>query len=332
MITGGGRSYLFTTPNGEDLSTATSGSPITLLPPEGVFDELKFYGPGQYFELREKATKMTCRYAVSGGSGNSVWRMTRITDRSGNPLNLAVDGATGRITSITDAAGRAVTFTYDTEKNLCTSLTAPDGRRVTFVYDAHKNLTGITDMAGYIGSYTYDELGFLTRMVTAGRQNVFTYIDRPGFEAGSGDPEKAGDKILSSLTNAKGQTIKYALLPNNTGVKRTDAKGGVTVFASTAGQTVKVADPLGNLRQMTYTGEKVPASYTDSDGKVTTFTYDARGNLLTTKDALGNQTTMTYDSRDNLISRANALGKTWSFTYDAKDRIASSRTDRKSVV
>lgn len=331
VITGGGRSYLFTTPNGEDLSTATSGSPITLLPPEGVFDELKFYGPGQYFELREKATKMTCRYAVSGGSGNSVWRMTRITDRSGNPLNLAVDGATGRITSITDAAGRAVTFTYDTEKNLCTSLTAPDGRRVTFVYDAHKNLTGITDMAGYIGSYTYDELGFLTRMVTAGRQNVFTYIDRPGFEAGSGDPEKAGDKILSSLTNAKGQTIKYALLPNNTGVKRTDAKGGVTVFASTAGQTVKVADPLGNLRQMTYTGEKVPASYTDSDGKVTTFTYDARGNLLTTKDALGNQTTMTYDSRDNLISRANALGKTWSFTYDAKDRIASSRTPLLNV-
>lgn len=331
VITGGGRSYLFTTPNGEDLSTATAGSPITLLPPAGVFDELKFYGPGQYFEYREKATKVTCRYAVSGGPGNAVWRMTRITDRSGNQLNLAVDGATGRINSITDPAGRAVTFTYDTALNLCTSLTAPDGRRVNFVYDTHKNLTGITDMAGYVGGYTYDEMGFLTKMVTAGRQNVFAYIDRPGFEAGSGDPEKAGDKIVASVTNAKSQTIKYELLPNNTGVKRTDAKGGVTVFASTDGQTVKVADPLGNLRQMTFSDAKLPASYTDSDGKVTTFNYDARGNLLTTKDALGNQTTMTYDGRDNLLSRVNALGKTWTFTYDASDRIISSRTPLLNV-
>ena len=329
LITGGGRTHLYTTPNGRDLATATVGSPITLLPPTGVFDELKFYGPGQYFEYSEKASKVTYRYAVSGGPGNAIWRMTRITDRSGNSLNLAVDGATGRIASITDPASRVVTFTYDTLKNLCTGIAAPDGRRVSFTYDEQKNLTGITDMAGYIGSYTYDDKGFLTQMTTAGRKNKFTYIDRPGATAASVDPAEIGDKVVASVTNAKGLVTKYELLANNAGVKRTDTKGGITVFTSTEGQTAKVADPLGNISQMAYNSAKLPASFTDSNGKIATFAYDARGNLTSTRDALGNQTAMTYDVRDNLLVRQNALGKTWDYSYDANDRVTSIKTPLK---
>jgi RHS repeat-associated protein len=323
VITGGGRTYRYATTN--DLSTATTGNPITLVPPVGVYDELKFYGPGQFFELREKASKVTYRYAVSGGASNTIWRMTRITDRSGNQINLAVDGATGRINSITDPTNRVVSLTYDAQ-NLCTGIATPDGRNVTLAYDAHKNLTGITDMAGYVGSYTYDDMGFLTQMTTAGRQNTFSYIDRPGFEAGTGDPENAGDRVVTSVTNAKGQVTRYELLANNAGVKRTDLKGGVTIFSSTEEKTAKVADPLGNISQMEYSSAKLPKSFTDSNGKITTFNYDARGNLLTTKDALTNQTTMTYDSRDNLVSRTNALGKTWNYAYDGNDRLAGVET------
>ena len=325
VITGDGRTYLYTTPNGQNLSTATASNPITLVPPTGVFDELIFYGPGQYFELRKKASKVIYRYAVFGGSNNEIWRMTRITDRSGNQLNLAVDGVTGRINSITDPASRAITFTYGAGKNLCTGITTPDGRKVTFVYDAHENLTGITDMAGYVSSYVYDGLGFLTQMTTAGRQNMFSYIDRPGFGAGTDDPN-AGDKIVASVTNAAGQTTKYELLPNNAGTKRTDAKGGVTVFNSSEEQTAKVADPLGSIRQMEYSDAKLPKTFTDSNGKITTFNYDSRGNLLTTKDALANQTTMTYDNRDNLLTRTNALNKTWNYTYDGNNRVTGVRT------
>ncbi len=325
LITGGGRSHLYATSNGLDLATATLGSPITLLPPTGVFDELKFYGPGQYFELRERASKLTYRYAVFGGPGNAIWRLTRITDRSNNQLNLTVDGANGRITSITDPASRVVNLAYDTVNNLCTSITAPDGRRVTFSYDAHKNLTGITDMAGYVGSYTYDDKGFLTQMTTAGRKNTFTYVDRPG-TATAADPAEVGDKVVASVTNPKGLMTKYELLANNAGMKRTDTKGGVTVFTSTEGQTAKVADPLGHIRQLAYNGAKLPVSFTDSNGKASSFAYDLRGNLTSTKDALGNQTTLTYDLRDNLLSSQNALGQTVVYAYDGNDRVTSMRT------
>lgn len=331
VMSGGGRSHIYTTTNGLDLSTATLSSPIKLTPPAGVFDELKFYGTGNYFELREKSSKLTYRYAVSGGAGNSIWRMTRITDRSGNQINLAVDGASGRISSITDPAGRVVTLTYDTGKNLCTGITAPDGRSVSFSYDTAKNLTGITDMAGYVGSYTYDTNGFLLTMNTAGRVNTFTYKDRPGFESGSSDPENAGDKVVSSVINMAGLTTKYELLTNNAGMKRTDTKGGITIFTSTEGQTAKVTDPLGKISQMEYSTAKMPESFTDPNGKITTFDYDDRGNLISTKDALGNQTTMSYDSRDNLISRVNALGKTAAYAYDGNDRVTSVQTPLGSI-
>jgi RHS repeat-associated protein len=325
VITGGGRSYLYTTTNGQDLSTATLSNPIKLAPPEGVFDELKFYGTGQYFELKEKSSKLTYRYAVSGGAGNAIWRMTRITDRNDNQINLAVDGTTGQINSITDPSGRAVTFSYDPTKNLCTGINMPDGRSATFGYDTHKNLISIRDMAGYVGTYTYDTNGFLLSMNTEGRLNTFTYKDRPGFEAGTADPENAGDQVVTSVINAAG-TTKYELLTNNAGMKRTDRKGGVTVFSSTEGQTAGITDPLGKISQMAYNSAKLPESFTDAKGKRTTFEYDERGNLVSTKDALGYVTTMAYDSRDNLISRTDALGKTRTYTYDVKDRITRIQT------
>lgn len=325
VLTGGGRAYRYATSNGQDLATATLEHPITLLPPAGVFDELKFYGPGQAFEFREKASRVTYRYAVSGGAAHPIWRLTRITDRSGNAISLAVDGATGRISTITDPTNRVVSLFYDA-RNLCTGITTPDGRSVAFVYDARKNLAGITDMAGYVGNYTYDELGFLTQMTTAGRRNTFTYLDRPGFEAASGNPDNAGDKIISSVTNAKGELTRYELLANHAGVKRTDLNGGVTLFASTEEKTAQVADPLGNLNRTEYGAAKLPSSFIDANGKLTSFSYDARGNLISVKDALTNRTTMAYDSRDNLIFGTNALGKAWAYTYDADDRVTSVRT------
>jgi RHS repeat-associated protein len=77
---------------------------------------------------------------------------------------------------------------------------------------------------------------------------------------------------------------------------------------------------------MAYNSAKLPESFTDAKGKRTTFEYDERGNLVSTKDALGHVTTMAYDSRDNLISRVNALGKTSTYAYDGYDRVTSTQT------
>jgi RHS repeat-associated protein len=327
LLTGGGRLLQFVTPHGEELSSATPGSPITLLPPDGVFDELKFFGPGQYFEYREKDTKRTFRYAVSGGPGNALWYLTRVTDRSGNQLTLTVDGANGRIASITDPAARSVTFQYDTVNNLCTRITVPDGRHIDFTYDEGKNLTSITDMAGYLGQYRYDENGFLTRMTVAGRATKFSYAPRPGYEDEDSPQDDAGDKILATVTDPRGGITKYETdKVDQTTIRRTDPRGEVTVFKQSEGRTTNVVDPLGNLRQMQFSEAKLPSAFTDSLGKTTKFEHDDNGNLVETEDALGHTATFTYDARDNLASSTNPLSQTTSFQYDGNDRLTQVTT------
>jgi RHS repeat-associated protein len=322
LLTGGGRILQFVTPHGEDLSTATIGSPITLLPPDGVFDELKFFGPGQHFEYKEKESKRTYRYAVSGGPGNALWYLTRITDRSGNELTLSVDGSNGRIASITDPSDRIVTFQYDTVKNLCTRITAPDGRYIDLQYDDAKNLISLTDMAGYQGQYRYDENGFLTRMTVAGRVTKFSYAPRPGYEDADSPQEDAGDKILANVTDPRGGITKYETdKVDQTTIRRTDPRGEVTVFKQSEGKTTNVVDPLGNLRQMQFSDAKLPSAFTDSLGKTTKFEHDDNGNLVETEDALGRTSTFTYDARDNLLSSTNPLSQTTTFLYDGNDRL-----------
>jgi RHS repeat-associated protein len=322
VLTGGGRMLQFMTPHGEELSAASIGNPITLLPPDGVFDELKFYGTGHYFEYKEKDTKRTYRYAVSGGPANALWYLTRITDRNGNQLSLAVDGANGRIASITDPSDRAVTFQYDTVNNLCTRITVPDGRQVVFTYDDKKNLTSITDMAGYLGQYHYDENGFLTRMTVADRATKFSYAARPGYEDATAAQENAGDKILATVTDPRGGITKYEPdKVNQTIIRRIDPRGEVTVFKQSEGKTTSVIDPLGKLRQMQFSEAKLPSAFTDALGKTTRFEHDAKGNLVESEDALGHRSLFTYDARDNLTATTNALNQTTSYQYDGNDRL-----------
>ncbi len=333
VVTGGGRSIAWSTPGGEDLSTATPGSPISLVPPEGIYDELKFFGTGQYFELKEKVSRLTFRYAVSGGPGNAIWRLTRITDRSGNALDLNVTGGNGRINSISDTTGRTVSLEYDDTNNVCTRIVAPDGRDIHFAYDAHRNLTSMTDMAGYTAFYQYDKLGYLTRMNTAGRVNSFNYAVRPGYEKDPANPDapEPVEKIVTSVRNAKGDTVRYELLPKDGGVQRTDARGNKTLYKSSEGRTAQMVDPLGNTRKMEYNSAKLPESFTDENGNTTAYEYDQRGNVVKLADALGNFTSYTYDARDNPLTRTNALGKVWSYTYDAKDRVLSTSSPLGNV-
>ena len=317
LLTVGGRPCTYTTPDGQELGAGPY--PMTLVPPAGVFDTLIFYG--SYFEFTEKATRLVYRYGVAGGAGNALWRLTRITDQSGNQLNITVDAPTGQIHAITDAAGRSVTFGYDSSKNLCTKITAPDGRHIDFAYDTHKNLIKISDMAGNSATYAYNTNGFLTIMTTAGRSNKFFYAARPGYEVATSPQDDAGDMVLTAVTNPAGGVTRYTILPNDAGIKRTDPNGTVETFDSSMGQTTSVADPLGDIRSVTYSTAKLPKTFSDGDGRITAFAYDARGNLIRTTDALGKQTVYTYDSHDNRVTRTDALNNTTGYAYDANNRL-----------
>ncbi len=329
LITGGGNSLFFTTPNGEDLSTITTGS-LKLESPAGSQDELTYYGPTTGFKLVTRATRMTYHYAAKGGPGDALWFLTRIEDRSGNAvvLNVTTDAVGGRVNSVTDPAGRQLIFNYSAGR--CVSLLAPDGRSLTFTYDSHHNLSSISDMAGYQAKYTYDEAGFLKIMDTAGRINRFAWKARPGYEDKTSEQENAGDMIISTVTTSSGSVIKYELLTDG-GVKRTDARGMATVFNSAEGRTTGITNPKGSRTKVTFNEQKLPASFTDELGNVTEVEYNDTGSPVLVTDAAGHQTHFTYDARSNLTSRTDPLLRKWQFTYTGNNNLSSARSPLNHV-
>lgn len=324
LITAGGNSQVFLTPDGQDVSTVVGS--LVLQSPDGSHDELTYTSGGAGFKLRTRATRMTYHYAEAGGPGDALWFLTAIEDRNGNRLTLQVetDETGGRVTRVSDPAGRHLDFSYN-DDGRCTRIDMPDGRHLEFSYDEAQNLVGIRDMAGYTAAYTYDKMGFLQRMTTAGRVNRFAWLPRPGYEDADSAQDNAGDLILASVTTSNGGVVRYDLLPKDAGVRRTDAAGIVTEFQSEEGRTTGIRSGKGS-RQTVFNEDKFPVRFTDELGNVTEMEYDENGRPVKVTDALGRETEFEYDGRGNLITRRDPLDRVWHFTYDAKDNLASTRT------
>jgi RHS repeat-associated protein len=104
----------------------------------------------------------------------------------------------------------------------------------------------------------------------------------------------------------------------------TDALSRQTTYAYTAAgylNTVTRPGPSGNV---TWTYAYEPTwnqiqTITDPLTHVTTFGYDALGNLTTITDPRNKVTTLTYDSQGRPLTVKDPLNHTWTFTYDAAD-------------
>ncbi|MDQ2903557.1 MAG: DUF6531 domain-containing protein, partial [Chloroflexota bacterium] len=60
----------------------------------------------------------------------------------------------------------------------------------------------------------------------------------------------------------------------------------------------------------------VVSSITDTQGRVTTYTYDSSGRLITITDPTSRTVQYTYDANGNLASSTDALGQTTTYTYE----------------
>src|SRR6266571_5247137 len=87
---------------------------------------------------------------------------------------------------------------------------------------------------------------------------------------------------------------------------------------------------LGKPEQQTYTytyyADNLLQSVTDPLGRVTSYSYDANGNVTSITRLSGTPnavtTTMTYDSAFNqLLSVTDPLNNTTRFTYDSQDNL-----------
>jgi len=243
---------------------------------------------------------------------NTQGRIATITDAVGRVTSYGYDGSGEHLTSITTPSG-TTTLTHVTglgaaREHAVASFTGPDGVTTSFTYDARGRLNTETLGSGadaILTTYSYDNAGKAT-ITDAAANAVQFYRVAGGATARVIDP--AGNHT-SVAYDAFGRVAEVTN-PNGTSTKtRFDAEGLLAgVQDPSRGQVT--LDLGGDIRRL--------QSITDSGGDTTRFTYDEKGNLLTSVLPDGTTDRLEYDAQGRVVASTDATGERTTFTYDAK--------------
>ena len=317
------------------------------------------------------------RDAVSlqiGGRGAYEFRFAGVSaerqDPAGGRYTLLFDAHDRPFRSI-DENGRAVSIEYDGRGRPATYI-YPEGDREMLAYDARNNPvrmtrrakpgsslpdavvqatwhpvwnrpTQVIDARGGVTDITYRELGIGAGQVASAQQPSPTSGGtRP---AHSYDYDAFGQ--LSSVTGPTGVVLANSYNATNGLLVSTtqDVRGlnAVTGFVHDAqGDVVRITDPLGNARQITYDASRRPTMTRQHGGSISAAliaasrtTYDNRGRV--TREEAGSafsganvtawldREVRTYTPTDQVAAVANSTGGAalalTQHAYDAADRL-----------
>ncbi|EUJ10302.1 Rhs family protein [Methylophilaceae bacterium 11] len=257
----------------------------------------------------------------------------------------------GRATTLTDALLNVNTRTYNAFGELQTRTDKTEGSNTlitSYAYDRRGMVKTTTEDAAGLNRITqavYDAFGRITQ-TTDGRNNVVnrTY-DRLGREvvvtdALSTQTQTTYDAFSRVLTRRDGRgvagsynTVSYVYDTTNRRMTMTTGEGiQVVTEKNRFGETVKVTDGRANVTTYTYNADGQLKTTTTATGTVaipttstTTTNYDAAGKVITSVDARGTQTTFTYDAANRVLSRTvdpTGLNLKTEYRYDALSRQA----------
>jgi RHS repeat-associated protein len=230
-----------------------------------------------------------------------VWNATTATatDASGRVTNLVIDGS-GRITDATDSAGRHWVFRFNGSGDM-DRITDPAGNNTDLAYAAHQ-LTGVTRTRSRVSGadetivwslgYASGKATSVTDPVSATVANTFVY-----------NPGSTDANVLQDAVAVTRSTTRYDVDDFGRATSITQSPDGL-VDGNSDYTTTQVFDGDSNLTQVFRPIEPVPSTV----GQTATYTYDARGNLLTETEDLDTstmvKTVMTYNTTNDLLVRS----------------------------
>lgn len=305
------------------------------------------------------------------GSGHITMQLTR-----GHTNEMWQIYANGYQTVEIDPAGDQQVFTYDTKSRLIATQDAM-GNTTQTAYDGQDHVIQTVSPLGETNQFIYDgNNNLIEKIDPLGSSNVFTFDSQNRLVAsldGDGNLSHFGYNAQFSLTGATNGNGDYTVMAYNTDgtlYTRQDSAGTTTYGYDGYGQLYSILYP-GNLGSESFKNDPFgdPTNHTDVRGFSTSFaynnrrqltnsvaptnlvtstTYDANANVLTTTDGRGfitsNSWSVTrhlltttmpatpqgvptivngYDSRDWLASVQNPLGKLTYYVSDAAHRLVS---------
>jgi len=280
---------------------------------------------------------------------NALNKPLTISDPNGHATTNTYD-ANGNLLTTTDANGKTTSNTYSSSGSLLTTQD-PLGKTTSFAYDIFGNLSTQTDAMGTVTTYTYDANAnrssqSVTRTLAGGtHQTLLTsYVyDGDGKLLKTTYPDNS---TTQTIYNGLGQLVT-SIDPLGRQTSHTyDTDGHVTLTTYPDNTTESTTyDHNGNRLQFTdRTG--IPTSYaydalnrlTQSqrgsnvaNPTITSSTFDAIGEVLTSTDANHNVTTYAYDAAGRRTSVINALNQTSTFVYDAAGNQTSAKDANQNV-
>jgi len=244
----------------------------------------------------------------------------------------------GEMLSTTQPGGRTTTMTYNVMKK-ASSVTDPLGLTTAFTYDlADNRLTTTQNSGGPLAKTTSQTYDLLNRpiLTTHPDSTITSTTYHPGGAIASRTDEMSHttsmDDSLVTWSDSSGNTYTSFV------ATQTDALGNITTrhpvpTGKFAGTTLLVS-PLGRAQESyrnadgttasTRSGLTIPGSTIAQDISISTHTYDSDHLLLTaTTDpgGLNQTTTFTYDARGNKLTSKDPLNRTTSYQYDLRGNI-----------
>ena len=222
----------------------------------------------------------------------------------------------------------ADSYTYDNFGNV-TGVTLHSGETTSYTYDCRGNAASTTDALGNITTSTYDSRGnLLTATDARGNTATYTY-------------DIFGRKI-KEVTPLEGETSGETIYTYDILGRLTEEKRRIgAVGSETYSRTVNAYDDMGNLiSAKAYEGEAeaLVSTYTydaagnmltmTAGGKTTSYTYDLFGRKTKITDALGTEETYTYRLDGALIEKHDRNGTKFTYTYDSMLRPVEDKAEK----
>jgi RHS repeat-associated protein len=292
---------------------------------------------GALSSVQDTAGKIT-QYSYEG-TGLSL-----ITSPDGHQTAIDYSGASnpsnpGRVDSVTYGAdGDSSTTTFAYPDGSTTRVTDGNGHTTTYAFDDRGRVTKTTDALGHSRSRSYTANDDPTTFTDATSAVTTLAYDNQNNLTKVQAPNVAGGAAGSGRSTLLGYPTPTGSLTDFQPTSSTDPQGNQSTYGyNAAGHLSTVNTPAGAGGTLTdkYQGDTGVScgakkgelcSSTDGNGHVTSYGYDAAGNLtkVTPPAPLG-ATTIVPDGLGRPSTVTDGKGQTTAYTYDGADRITQIR-------
>jgi RHS repeat-associated protein len=241
-----------------------------------------------------------------------------VQDTNGNRITIAYNAQNQPVTltyaNPADPAEPAETLTLTYANGLVSQVADGTGNTWTYAYSSGL-LTSVTAPGNLLTSYAYHADSPTTA-------NALASISHPNGAQDNFSYDVQG-RLKSTSQNGGANAITYAY-PGQAAVTTTDlANNQTTVWFNDLGLPSRTQDSRGAISTYQYDANGNVATITDALGEVYHYAYDGNGNLTQIVDPLAHTVHMTYGQLSNMTAITDAAGNRTQYNYDSAGNLLS---------